>query len=145
MPAIAQAAGELGESLIGMSVLEAEAAWQRLARRGDWVGPGGLLHCAIAPLDIALWDAAGKSLGQPVSRLLGGYRDRVPAYASDGLWYSLSLEELAASAARHVADGFSAVKLRLGKEAEPEGEAGRGHAGRRGGGAGARAIGAPAQ
>src|SRR5262249_43836553 len=122
MRAIAQAARELSESLVGMSVLEAEAAWQRLARRGDWVGPGGLLHCAIAPIDIALWDAAGKSLGQPVSRLLGGYRDRVPAYASDGLWYSLPPEELAESASRHVASGFRAVKLRLGKEAEPDAE-----------------------
>ena len=125
MGVIAEAARELGEHLIGASVLEAEAAWERLARRGDWVGPGGLLHCALAPLDIALWDAAGKTLGQPVYRLLGGYRDRLPAYASDALWYSLSPDELAASAMRHVAHGFRAVKLRLGKEAEPEAEAHR--------------------
>jgi L-alanine-DL-glutamate epimerase-like enolase superfamily enzyme len=108
-----------------MSVLEPEAAWERLARRGDWVGPGGLLHCALAPLDIATWDAAGKTLGQPLYRLLGGYRDRLPTYASDGLWYSLSPEELAESARRHVASGFGAVKLRLGKEATPELEARR--------------------
>jgi L-alanine-DL-glutamate epimerase-like enolase superfamily enzyme len=103
-----------------MSVLEPEAAWDRLARRGDWVGPGGLLHCALAPLDIAVWDAAGKALGQPLHRLLGGHRDRLPAYASDGLWYSLSPGELAAAARRHVEGGFGAVKLRLGKEAAPE-------------------------
>ncbi len=120
MTTIGHAARELGEHLIGMSVLEPEAAWDRLARRGDWVGPGGLLHCALAPLDIALWDAAGKTLGHPLHRLLGGSRDRVPAYASDGLWYSLSADELAASAKRHVEGGFGAVKLRLGKEATPE-------------------------
>jgi L-alanine-DL-glutamate epimerase-like enolase superfamily enzyme len=125
MPTIGLAARELGEHLIGMSVLEPEAAWDRLARRGDWVGPGGLLHAALAPLDIALWDAAGKTLGQPLYRLLGGYRDRLPTYASDGLWYSLSADELAASARRHVEDGFDAVKLRLGKEATPEAEAHR--------------------
>src|SRR5262249_22121953 len=90
MTTIASAARELGEHLIGMSVLEPEAAWEKLARRGDWVGPGGLLHCALAPLDIAVWDAYGKSLGQPLHRLLGGFRDRLPSYASDGLWYSLS-------------------------------------------------------
>lgn len=125
MTVIAQAARELGEHLLGASVLEAEAAWERLARRGDWVGPGGLLHCALAPLDIALWDAAGKTLGQPVHRLLGGYRDHLPAYASDGLWYSLSPDDLAAAAAQHVASGFRAVKLRLGKEAEVAAEARR--------------------
>ena len=125
MTAIAQAARELGANLIGMSVLEPEAAWDRLARRGDWVGPGGLLHCALAPLDIAVWDAAGKTLGQPLHRLLGGYRDRLPVYASDRLWVSLSPAELAASAKGHVQAGFNAVKLRLGKEASPEGEARR--------------------
>ena len=67
MTAIGHAARELGEHLIGMSVLEPEAAWDRLARRGDWAGPGGLLHCALAPLDIAVWDAGGKTLGQPLS------------------------------------------------------------------------------
>ena len=125
MPAIGHAARELGEHLIGMSVLEPEAAWERLARRGDWVGPGGLLHTALAPLDIAVWDAAGKTIGQPLHRLLGGYRDRMPTYASDGLWVSLSLDELAASARRHVEAGFPAVKLRIGKEPTPELEARR--------------------
>jgi L-alanine-DL-glutamate epimerase-like enolase superfamily enzyme len=125
MPAICHAARELGEHLLGMSVLEPEAAWDRLARRGDWVGPGGLLHCALCPLDVAVWDAAGKTLGQPLHRLLGGYRDRLPTYASDGLWYSLSPDELAASARRHVDAGFGAVKLRLGREATPELEARR--------------------
>ncbi|MBM3218399.1 MAG: mandelate racemase/muconate lactonizing enzyme family protein [Candidatus Rokubacteria bacterium] len=125
MTAIGHAARELGETLIGMSVLEPEAAWDRLARRGDWVGPGGLLHAALAPLDIAVWDAAGKTLGQPLHRLLGGYRDRVPTYGSDGLWYSLSPDELAASARRHVDDGFDAVKLRIGKEPTAEREAER--------------------
>ena len=120
MTTIAAAARELSEPLIGMSVLEPEAAWERLARRGDWVGPGGLLHCALAPLDIAVWDAFGKTLGQPLYHLLGGFRDRLPTYASDGLWYSLTPDELAAAAKAHVAQGFGAVKLRLGREATPE-------------------------
>ena len=125
MRAIAQATRELSDHLIGLSVLEIEAAWERLTQRGDWVGPGGMLHCAIAPLDIAMWDAAGKTLGQPLYRLLGGYRDRLPAYASDRLWYSLSLEDLAESASQHAAQGFRALKLRLGKEPDPVLEAQR--------------------
>jgi L-alanine-DL-glutamate epimerase-like enolase superfamily enzyme len=123
--AVASATHELGQLLIGMSVLEAEAAWHRMERAGGWVGPGGLLNYAIAPLDIALWDAAGKTLGQPVYRLLGGFRDRLPAYASDGFWYSLSPDELAASARRAVAAGFRAVKLRVGNEQHPDGEVAR--------------------
>jgi L-talarate/galactarate dehydratase len=128
MTSIGHAARELGQHLVGMSVLEPEAAWDRLARRGDWVGPGGFLHVALAPLDVAVWDAAGKTLGQPLFRLLGGYRDRLPSYGSDGLWYSLSPHELATNARRHVESGFKAVKLRLGRDATPEQQAGRVHA-----------------
>lgn len=77
---------------------------------------------AMAALDIAMWDAKGKILGQPLYRLLGGYRDRVRAYASDSLWYSLPLNALARSAQDHVAQGYDMLKLRLGHEAKPEGE-----------------------
>jgi L-alanine-DL-glutamate epimerase-like enolase superfamily enzyme len=122
---VAAATRELAPLLIGMSVAEPEAAWRKLSRAGDWVGPGGLLHYAIAPLDIAIWDAFGKTLNQPVSRLLGGARDRLPVYASDGFWYSLSLDDLAASARRAYDAGFRAVKLRVGNEVHPDGEVAR--------------------
>jgi L-alanine-DL-glutamate epimerase-like enolase superfamily enzyme len=125
--AVGQTTRELGAHLIGAHVLEVEAAWARLAGAGSWTGPGGMLHIAIAPLDIAMWDAAGKTLGQPLYRLLGGYRDRIPAYASDRLWYSLSLDELAESASQHVLSGYRAVKLRLGKETRAEAEVERVH------------------
>ena len=36
----------------------------------------------VATVDMALWDLAGRNLNQPVYKLLGGYRDKVPAYAS---------------------------------------------------------------
>ena len=123
--AVAAATRELASLLPGMAVLDTEAAWQRMARAGDWIGPGGLLHYAIAPLDIALWDAAGKTLGVPVRQMLGGFRDRMPAYASDRFWYSLSLDALANNARKAVAQGFRALKLRVGNELHPEREVAR--------------------
>lgn len=123
--ALASATRELGERLIGMSVLEPEAAWERLTRSGNWIGPGGLLHYAIAPLDIALWDAAGKTLNQPLYRLLGGYCDRLPVYASDGFWYNLAPQVLAETAARYASEGYTALKLRLGHETHPAREVAR--------------------
>lgn len=113
IPAIACAARELAADLIGRRVDEPEAAWGALSARADWVGPGGLLHWALAPLDIAMWDAAGKTVGQPLFRMLGGTRSSVPAYASDNLWYSLSLDALSESIETHVANGFARAKLRL--------------------------------
>ena len=137
---LAAACLELAQLLPGMRLFEPEAAWAKLAGAAAWVGPGGLVNFAIAPLDIALWDAAGKAAGQPLYRLLGGFRDRVPAYASDGLWYNLPLDELAAAARRHCEAGFTAVKLRIGNEATPAGEVSRVRAVRDAVGAGARIM-----
>jgi L-talarate/galactarate dehydratase len=123
--ALAQTVEELGQSLVGTNSLEIEAARARMKRAGGWVGPGGMLSMAISTLDIALWDSMGKTLGQPLYRLLGGYRDRVRAYASDALWYSLPIDVLQQSAQHHVSQGYDTLKLRLGHEARPEGEAAR--------------------
>jgi L-alanine-DL-glutamate epimerase-like enolase superfamily enzyme len=125
MRPLADATRELGQLLVGMDVFEPEKAWARLDRAAEWIGPGGMVSYAIAPLDIAIWDAMGKVTGQPLHRLLGGFRDRVSTYASDGLWYSLSLDELAQSARRHQDAGFSALKLRIGNERTAAGEVGR--------------------
>ena len=114
---MAQTCQELGQLLVGMNVLETEAARAKLERASGWARTGGLVNMAIA-----MWDAKGKVLGQPLYRLLGGHKDRVRAYASDALWYSLPLDDLARSAQDHVALGYNMVKLRLGHEAKPEGE-----------------------
>jgi L-talarate/galactarate dehydratase len=119
---LADVTRELGQVLVGMHAFEPEAVWAKLNRTSKWAGPGGLINFAIASLDIAMWDVAGKIAGQPLYRLLGGAKDRVPAYASDDLWYSHTLDELAASARRHVAQGFSAMKLRIGHEKTADGE-----------------------
>lgn len=123
--ALAQTALELGQGLVGMNVLEVEAARARMERDGGWVGPGGMLSMAMATLDIGLWDAVGKILGQPLYRLLGGSRDRVRAYASDALWYSLPLDVLQQSAQHHVSRGYNMLKLRLGHEKSPQDEVAR--------------------
>lgn len=39
-------------------------------------------HMAQGHFDIALWDLAGKAYGASVSEILGGWRTRLPAYAS---------------------------------------------------------------
>ncbi len=63
------------------------------------------------PLDLALWDLAGKIAGQPVWKLLGGLSDRVRAYASSGTLRSAG--ELADAAERYLAQGFPALKIRF--------------------------------
>jgi L-alanine-DL-glutamate epimerase-like enolase superfamily enzyme len=40
---------------------------------------------AIGAVDVALWDVAGKAMNQPIHRLLGTFRESVPAYASSAV------------------------------------------------------------
>src|SRR5262245_16817643 len=73
----------------------------------------GISIAAISAVDIALWDILGKSLGQPVWRLLGDRKaDRMPAYASGGWAPANEIgEQLQAYIA---AGGFRSVKMRVG-------------------------------
>jgi L-alanine-DL-glutamate epimerase-like enolase superfamily enzyme len=63
------------------------------------------------PLDIALWDLAGKIHEQPVWRLLGGAASRVRCYASSGILRSK--REMVAAAHEFVDRGFPAIKVRF--------------------------------
>ncbi|HEY7995509.1 MAG TPA: enolase C-terminal domain-like protein, partial [Steroidobacteraceae bacterium] len=63
------------------------------------------------PLDLALWDLAGKILGAPCWKLLGGLSHRVRAYASSGTLRNPSAQ--ADAAERFLAQGFPALKLRF--------------------------------
>jgi L-alanine-DL-glutamate epimerase-like enolase superfamily enzyme len=63
------------------------------------------------PLDLALWDLAGKITGQPCWKLLGGLSNRVRAYASSGTLRDPGA--MAAAAERYLASGFPALKLRF--------------------------------
>src|SRR5690606_22958627 len=64
-------------------------------------------------IDIAVWDARGKILGQPVWKLLGGASRRVPAYITFGLT-EYSEDELIAVATELVGDGHRRLKMVLG-------------------------------
>lgn len=75
-PAAAQY-NTVAEYLIGKSALKRERHWseiKRALRKYDRMG--------IGPIDIALWDLAGKRYDAPLHELLGTYRERLPAYAS---------------------------------------------------------------
>jgi L-alanine-DL-glutamate epimerase-like enolase superfamily enzyme len=80
---------------------------------------------AISCIDIALWDIKGKATGRPVYKLLGAFRDEVPAYASGGYYFpGKDPDGLAAEMRDYVERGFRAVKMKIGR-LDPEGEAER--------------------
>jgi D-galactarolactone cycloisomerase len=71
----------------------------------------GMPYRGVAGVDIALWDVIGKICGQPLYKLWGGGKDKVPAYAS---MVALSTPEERADLAHQLADeGWQAIKLRI--------------------------------
>lgn len=116
---------EIGPQLIGRDPRDIAVIWEMLyngVRHENAAASGhsmpqlarrGLTTAAISAVDIALWDIFGKSLGEPVWRLLGGRkRDRLPAYASGG-W--AGADAIGAQLRSYIdAGGFKAVKMRVG-------------------------------
>jgi L-alanine-DL-glutamate epimerase-like enolase superfamily enzyme len=101
-----------GESLVqqlkplvmGQDPLDRERLYQALWHRNRTT-----TYRAIGAMDIALWDIAGKVAGLPIHRLLGSYRDQVPAYASSAVLGSK--EEYAAEATKFKSEGWTAYKI----------------------------------
>ncbi len=73
----------LAPLVIGADARDIERVWHRMFHSAYKLGPMGAHLNAMAGIDIALWDIAGKAAGVPVYVLLGGrVRDRVEVYAS---------------------------------------------------------------
>jgi galactonate dehydratase len=110
------AVSELSDLLIGEDPLRIEDHWQVLSKGGFYRG-GPVLCSAVAGIDQALWDIAGKTYGAPVHQLLGGpVRDRVRMYAWIG---GDEPHEVADQAGEQVEAGFTAVKMNASGRMEP--------------------------
>ncbi|MER7441444.1 galactonate dehydratase [Micromonospora avicenniae] len=99
---------QLSELLIGRDALRIEDHWQVLTKASFYRG-GPILASAVAGLDQALWDIAGKHFGAPVHQLLGGpVRDRIRVYGWVGGDEPAEVRDQIAAA---VASGLTAVKM----------------------------------
>jgi len=106
--AVRAAVEELSELLIGADPLPIEDHWQVLTKGGFYRG-GPVLSSAVAGIDQALWDIAGKVRNAPVHELLGGpVRDRVRIYSWVGGDEPAQIEE---AVHEQVEAGLTAVKM----------------------------------
>jgi L-alanine-DL-glutamate epimerase-like enolase superfamily enzyme len=100
--------------LIGEDPIDVERLWHKM-----WVpkliGRRGMTTRTISAIDIGLWDIRAKAANLPLYKLLGGYRDRVPAYIAGGYYEEgKGLPELAAEMEANVGMGARAVKMKVG-------------------------------
>lgn len=82
-------------------------------RESEYFGIDGLQRWALATLNVAMWDAWGRHLEQPIWRLLGNHTRPVPVYGSGG-WLSYSDDELLDEVVGYKERGFRAVKIKVG-------------------------------
>ena len=106
----------LAPLLIGRDPRDVEGIWDSMWQDINFFGHKGISIFAISSLDTACWDIVGKAAAQPLYKLFGACRDCVDVYASGGLWLSLSIDELVEEARAFLADGFRAMKIRVGKQ-----------------------------
>lgn len=92
-----------------------EHLWEKLWWRLHFVGRGGAAVFALSAVDIALWDLKGRSLGEPLWRMLGGHKSRVKAYAG-GVDLHLPLEALCEQTKAFLERGFRAIKMKVGRK-----------------------------
>ncbi len=111
--ALRTAVDELGALTIGEDALRIEAIVHKLPAAAAGAGPGGIFTLALAAIDMALWDIRGKAANLPLAKLIGGFRDRVPTYASGALRRNFSLDHVVKAAAKLVEKGFRQMKMQL--------------------------------
>ena len=108
--------GVAGPAILGDDPLAHERIWDKLYWTLMPRGQTGYAAHALAAIDLALWDIKGKALGQPIWRLLGAARHKVPVYATFGFGF-LTREQLGVAAKLWMAQGHHRLKMTVAGEA----------------------------
>jgi L-alanine-DL-glutamate epimerase-like enolase superfamily enzyme len=116
----AKAAGALIRDMLapvvnGLNPMDIPTCWRTMTEKVRNDGDAGLCCMAISAVDAALWDLKAKLLDLPLVRLLGAVRRDIPAYGSGG-FTSYSVEQLQEQLGSWASEGFSMVKMKIGRQ-----------------------------
>jgi L-alanine-DL-glutamate epimerase-like enolase superfamily enzyme len=101
--------------VLGQDPVDVERIWRNCWWELHSLGSGGMTRLALAAVDIALWDILAKHAGVPLFRLMGGSRDRIPAYGSV-INMHLDGEPLLEQMRDLLAQGYRGVKMKVGRD-----------------------------
>ncbi len=105
---------DLAPFLLGEDSTDVEALYDQMQWHIHYVGRGGVASFAISACDIALWDLRGKATQQPLWQMAGGASQQCLAYCG-GIDLNFSLDKLLRSVEGYLAQGFNAVKIKVGQ------------------------------
>ena len=95
--------------------------WREMFDATVQIGRKGVMLRAISCIDTALWDIKAKAADMPLYKLLGGYADEVPAYASGGYYREgKGLDGLREEMEQYVNRGHDIVKMKVGRKSLEE-------------------------
>ncbi|WP_303316264.1 mandelate racemase/muconate lactonizing enzyme family protein [Flavivirga abyssicola] len=101
--------------LIGKDGTDIDGIYDFLGWHVHYVGRGGIASFAISAVDIALWDIKCKLLGLPLWKVAGGANNTCKAYCG-GIDLMFPLEKLLNNIKGYLANGYNAVKIKIGKD-----------------------------
>jgi L-alanine-DL-glutamate epimerase-like enolase superfamily enzyme len=110
----------LKQAVLGSSALSIEQIWQEMNHRLRNAGRPGAGLMAVAAIDVALWDLKAKLLGVALVDLFGVVRESVPVYGSGG-FTSYTPQKLRKQLSSWVKEGIPRVKMKVGRDAEADG------------------------
>ena len=109
------------ELIINHDALDINGVWSKVYKMQiSSHGMGAASVLALSGIDLALWDIRSQVMRQPLYRLLGGAPRKIKAYAGGIALGWQDPNSLAEEALGHIADGYRALKLRVGDTAEKD-------------------------
>ncbi|MEP1205978.1 MAG: mandelate racemase/muconate lactonizing enzyme family protein [Rhizobiaceae bacterium] len=101
--------------LIGQNPEQIEAIWTDLLFSTHATSVGAITSLALAAIDTALWDLRCRRAKLPLYQMLGGSKNSVPCYTTEGGWLHIETEDLVSDAVESQDRGFAGSKIKIGK------------------------------
>jgi len=105
----------LAPQLIGCDADNIERIWRSLLFSTHATAVGAITSLALAAIDTALWDLRCKRAELPLYKALGGSKEKVPMYTTEGGWLHLEEQALVDDALQAKELGFSGAKIKIGR------------------------------
>ena len=102
-------------NLIGADANTIEKLWRDLLFSTHATSVGAITSLSLAAIDTALWDLKCRRAQLPLYKMLGGAKDSVPLYTTEGGWLHLSVDDLVTDAVHAKSQGFAGSKVKIGK------------------------------
>jgi len=117
--------GVIQPMVLGMDPMDRDVIWHKVYNLMRDHGQKGMAMQSLSGVDIALWDIAGKVMGQPIHKIIGGaHRSDVSVYGYGMMLRPEPVEDLAArftdEAAAIKGMGFAATKMKVGFGPKPD-------------------------